>query len=545
MNDISLRPHFHRPLTGFDRRRFLITAAGAGAAGLLPAGSLLAQETPPPQPAQPATQPAPAPPPPQFGFEAVQQVARDLAKQGYSDDRAELPEPLRNLSYDQYRDIRFKPDQSLWRGQKLFQLQFFHVGFLYQQPVRINVISGGQPAPVPYQPGMFDYGANNFGDKLPDDLGFAGFRIHYPLNRPDYFDELAVYLGASYFRVLGRNQIYGASARGLAVDTAATSGEDFPRFREFWIEEPGADATRLTIYALLDSRSATGAYRFVLTPGTDTQAEVTASVYPRRDIGKLGMAPLTSMFFFGENRGRGFDDFRPEVHDSDGLQIETGQGEWIWRPLLNPKDLRVSSFTDENPRRFGLIQRDRNFLHYQDLESSYHRRPSYWVEPVGDWGKGRVELVEIPTDEEINDNIVAYWVPERAVRGGEGLDFSYRLRSVLDSPERPPLGRVVSTKIGSSRVPGRPDLPREGRHFVLDFEGGDISVLRAEQPVEAVVTTSSGELRQPIVQKNTETGGWRVFFDLMPENKPADLRCVLRMRGRPLTETWVYLWSPG
>ena len=297
------------------------------------------------------------------------------------------------------------------------------------------MVSGGQPAPVPYQPGMFDYGANNFGDKLPDDLGFAGFRIHYPLNRPDYFDELAVYLGASYFRILGRNQIYGASARGLAVDTAATSGEDFPRFREFWIEEPGADATRLTIYALLDSRSATGAYRFVLTPGTDTQAEVTASVYPRRDIGKLGMAPLTSMFFFGENRGRGFDDFRPEVHDSDGLQMETGQGEWIWRPLLNPKDLRVSSFTDENPRRFGLIQRDRDFLHYQDLESSYHRRPSYWVEPVGDWGKGRVELVEIPTDEEINDNIVAYWVPERAVRGGEGLDFSYRLRSVLDSPE--------------------------------------------------------------------------------------------------------------
>src|SRR5687767_7899166 len=230
MNDISLRPHFHRPLTGFDRRRFLITAAGASAGGLLPAGPLLAQETPPPQPAQPATQPAPAPPPPQFGFEIVQQAARDLAKQGYSDDRAELPEPLRNLSYDQYRDIRFKPDQSLWSGQKLFQIQFFHLGFLYQQPVRINLVTAGQPAPLPYQPGMFNYGANNFGDSLPANLGFAGFRIHYPLHRPDYFDELAVYLGASYFRILGRNQIYGASARGLAVDTAATSGEDFPRF---------------------------------------------------------------------------------------------------------------------------------------------------------------------------------------------------------------------------------------------------------------------------------------------------------------------------
>ncbi len=228
MNDISPCPYPIPPLTGFDRRRFLLAAAGAGAAGLLPVGSLLAQEAQPAQ-AQPATQPAP---PPQFGLENVQQIARDLAKQGYSDDKAELPQPLRNLSYDQYRDIRFKPDQALWSGQKLFQIQFFHLGFLYQQPVRINTVTAGQPAPLPYQPGMFNYGANNFGDSLPANLGFAGFRIHYPLHRPDYFDELAVYLGASYFRILGRNQIYGASARGLAVDTAATSGEDFPRFRE-------------------------------------------------------------------------------------------------------------------------------------------------------------------------------------------------------------------------------------------------------------------------------------------------------------------------
>src|SRR3954454_1970222 len=352
MNDISPRPYSDHPLTGFDRRQFLITAAGAGAAGLFPAGSLLAQEIQP----QRQGQGAPAAPPPPFGFETVQQLARDLAKQDYSDDKAELPQPLRNLSYDQYRDIRFKPDQALWRGQKLFQIQFFHLGFLYQQPVRINVVGGGQPAPVPYQPGMFNYGANNFGDSLPADLGFAGFRIHYPLNRPDYFDELAVYLGASYFRILGRNQIYGASARGLAIDTAAPSGEDFPRFCEFWIEEPGADATRLTLYALLDSRSATGAYRFVLHPATDTQAEVTVSVYPRRDIGKLGVAPLTSMFFFGENRGRTFDDFRPEVHDSDGLRMITSKAELIWRPLTSRNGLRVSSSAGETPRGFGLMQ---------------------------------------------------------------------------------------------------------------------------------------------------------------------------------------------
>jgi glucans biosynthesis protein len=544
MNDEPLRP---RSAQGFDRRKFLIATAGAGAAGLLPFGSALAQDAgAQAQPPQPATVPAPpAEAQPAFGFETVQRLAQDLAKQNHSDGQGQLPQPLRDLSYDRYRDIRFKPERSLWRGEKLFQLQFFHLGFLYQQPVRINLLREGQATQVAYRPDMFDYGANNFGDGLPADLGFAGLRIHYPLNRPDYADELAVFLGASYFRVLGRDQIYGASARGLAVDTAESSGEDFPRFREFWIEEPGADATQLTLYALLDSRSATGAYRIVLRPGTDTEAEVTSTIYPRRDIGKLGVAPLTSMFLFGENRARPFDDFRPEVHDSDGLQIETGRGEWIWRPLSNPKDLRVSSFADENPRRFGLIQRDRDFSHYQDLESLYNRRPSYWIEPRGDWGKGRVEVVEIPTDEEINDNIVAYWVPERPIRAGEAVDFSYSLRSVLETPERPPLARAVSTRIGSARVPGRPDLPREGRHFVLEFQGGDLASLRAEQPIEAVVTTTAGELRPVIVHRNSETSGWRVFFDLIPDGKPADLRCTLRLRGQTLSESWVYLWSPS
>ncbi|UEM21423.1 glucan biosynthesis protein [Skermanella mucosa] len=539
MNDEPLRP---RPSPGFDRRKFLLATAGAGAAGLLPFGPALAQDAGPQQGTAPGTPAAPAP---AFTFETVQGLARDLAERDYSDDQGRVPQPLRDLSYDQYRDIRFKPDQAVWRGDKLFQLQFFHLGFLYQRPVRINLLQEGRANLVEYRPGMFDYGANRFGGDLPADLGFAGFRIHYPLNRPDYADELAVFLGASYFRILGRNQIYGNSARGLAVDTAAPSGEDFPAFREFWIEEPGADATQLTLYALLDSRSATGAYRFVLHPGTDTQADVTASVYPRRDIAKLGVAPLTSMFFFGENRTRTFDDFRPEVHDGDGLQIETGRGEWIWRPLTNPRDLRVSSFSDENPRRFGVVQRDRDFGHYQDLESLYHRRPSYWVEPAGEWGKGRIELVEIPTEEEINDNIAAYWVPERPVRAGEGLDFAYRLRSVLETPGQPPLARVISTRIGSARVPGRPDLPEDGRHFVLEFQGGELEALRPEQPVEAVVTTTAGELRPVIAHRNGETGGWRVFFDLLPDGRPADMRCVLRLRGQAISETWVYLWSPA
>jgi glucans biosynthesis protein len=536
-----------RPPLG--RRRFLAAAGGLGVAGLLPAHAVFAAD-PAPQPGNaPAPAPAPTEPPPAFTFEDVKRRARELAGQDFRDERGRLPDALRNLSYDQYRDIRFRPDQAVWRGAKLFQIQLFHLGFLYDRPVRLNIVSNGQIQPLTSRADMFDYGKNDLAGKLPDDLGFAGFRLHFPLQRPDYFDEIATFLGASYFRVLGRNQQYGLSARGLAVDTAGPKGEDFPWFREFWIEEPGADAKQLTFYALLDSASAVGAYKFVLDPGTATTTDITASIQPRRDIEKLGVAPLTSMFFYGEDSTRRFDDFRPEVHDSDGLRLHTGHGEWIWRPLANPRDLRISSFSDENPKGFGLMQRDRAFSAYQDLEAHYERRPGYWIEPLGEWGKGRVELVEIPTDQEINDNIVAYWVPERPVRAGEGSDLSYRLHAVLDRPEnnpgRSPGGKVVATRLGSARTPGRPDMPEEARHFVLDFAGGDLGVLRPEQPVEAVVTASSGEVRPAIVHKNGETGGWRAFFDFLPAgSKPADLRCYLRLRGESLTESWVYLWSP-
>ena len=320
---------------------------------------------------------------------------------------------MQGLTYDRYRDIRFKPNEAWWRGAKLpFELAFFHQGFYFDQPVRINEVVAGRVREIKFSPDLFDFGANKIDRQKMQGLGFAGFRVHYPVNTPKYKDEVLVFLGASYFRAMGKGQVYGLSARALAVDTALISGEEFPRFVEFWIEQPAANARELTIYGLLDSKRVTGAYRFLLKPGVETVVDVKAQIFLRENVSKLGLAPLTSMFTFGENQRPRTEDYRPEVHDSDGLLIQSGTGEWIWRPLTNPKRLLVTSFALDNPLGFGLMQRDRDFSRYEDLEARYERRPSAWVEPKGKWGAGRVELVQIPSPDETNDNIVAYWVPD-------------------------------------------------------------------------------------------------------------------------------------
>jgi len=336
--------------------------------------------------AQQSAAPAPTP----FRFEDVVRRARDLAAAPYEAATATLPDPINRLDFDAYRDIRFRPDRALLgNGGSPFRMQMFHLGFLYTRPVTVNTLRDQIPTPVPYQSQLFDYGRTKLDRPLPVNLGFAGFRLHYPLNDPRVSDELIAFLGASYFRFLGRGQLYGVSARGIAVNVDDKEPEEFPVFREFWVDTSTSPADRAVVYALLDGPSVTGAYRFVIYPGAETTLEISATIYLRKAISSLGLAPLTSMFFTGENERRVADDFRPELHDSDGLLMQTGAGEWIWRPLSNPKTKAVSSFGDNNPRGFGLMQRDRSFESYQDLEAQYHRRPSYWIEPIGSWGEGR------------------------------------------------------------------------------------------------------------------------------------------------------------
>ncbi|PTX94238.1 glucan biosynthesis protein [Opitutus sp. ER46] len=472
-----------------------------------------------------------------FDFEVLRYQAKMLANRPYA-----LPPPvpdwLLKLSYDQHRLIQFNAGRSLWRREALpFQVQFFHPGYIFNRQVRVNTVERRHVRPVPFDRDFFNYDTLQVG-ALPANMGFAGVRLLYPLNHPG--DELGVFLGASYFRFLCERAFYGLSARGLALNTGVSGPEEFPVFTEFWIERPTEDAKVLTVYALLDSPSATGAFRFVITPGADTVMHVRTAIYFRADVGVVGMAPLTSMFWRGENAPLPTQDFRPEVHDSDGLQLFTGSGEWLWRPLRAVRAPHVAMFGDENPRGFGLMQRDRNFENYQDLEAHYHLRPSAWVEPVGNWGRGAVRLLELPTENEFNDNIVACWVPEKLPPHGEALLLEYRLHWCLDQ-FRPPAGLVIGTRHGHS--PNETGLER----FVVDFDGTYLSNQRADPAIEPVLTVGEGaKLVHSALHKNIYNGSWRVSFALQPDGtgRPVELRCFLRKPPHVLTETWSYLWQP-
>lgn len=479
-----------------------------------------------------------------FGFEDVDMLARERAARPFAKPSFALPKPLKELNYDQVRDIRFDPARSHWRAEKLpFELQFFHLGGFFDQPVRVHEIVGNDVREVEFDPADFNYGKNKLDKAQLGKLGHAGFRVHYALNTPAYKDELAVFLGASYFRALGQGQRYGASARGLAIDTAERDGEEFPRFRQFWIERPAPTARQLVIHALLESRRVTGAYRFVIRPGAETVTEVQARVYLREPVAKIGLAPLTSMFFFGENQRGPVSDFRPEVHDSDGLTVNTADGEWIWRPLQNPRSLLVTSFAVADPRGFGLQQRDRNFASYEDLEARYELRPSVWVEPMSKWGSGRVELVQIPTPDETNDNIVAYWVPQAAPKVGEPYDFAYRLRWQKGAERRSPAGWVVQTRRGS----GYHALPEDVVQYTVDFDGPALRKLPADAPVEAEVSIGGGQRLQLVVHHNEVAGTWRMVVQVkrQAKDKPVELRARLMHKGENVSETWSKIIPPA
>lgn len=480
-------------------------------------------------------------------FTVVAERARALAAQPYIAPASKLPADLAALNYDRHRDIRFRPERALWRDAGLpFEVQFFHPGWLFADPVRVHEVTGEGTREISVDPRDFDYGKNTLDPAAWPKLGFAGFRVHYPLNNAAYKDELVVFLGASYFRALGKGQRYGLSARALAIDTVArpgrpTRGEEFPRFVEFWLERPAsAESTSLTLHALLDSPRAAGAYTFTITPGEDTVMQVRSRLYLRagsEDIATLGIAPLTSMFLHGENQPDD-DDFRPEVHDSDGLAVHAGSGEWLWRPLVNPhlsraKGVLTTSFSTTDPRGFGLMQRDRAFSSYEDLEARYELRPSAWVEPIGAWGAGRVELVQLPTDEEIHDNIVAYWLPEKLPAPGEPLDFAYRVRWQMKQEQRPGSAWVTQTRRGRSY-----GKLLEGEHkFVIDFDGPALRALPPDAVVEPVITVGADTVvREAVAYRHDVTGGWRLTLRVLrpatssTAAQPLELRAFLRQR---------------
>ena len=475
-----------------------------------------------------------------FSFDTVRERARALAAKDYRAEPRKLPDFLKNLNYDGYLHIRYRPETGPWMKDHLpFTLQFFHPGYLYQDPVRVQLIEQGRVHDFPFSPSQFDYQTNRFPAPVPEDLSFAGLRVLCPLNSPGKQDEVATFVGASYFRLLGAQQRYGISARALAIDTAEPSGEEFPRFTEFWVTRPTAAANTIELLALLDGPREAGAWRFVLKPGKATVAEVEASLFLRKDVRKVGLACMASMFLAGENRTRFVPDFRPEVHDSDGLLVHTGTGEWLWRPLVNPpRDAHVSHFEMDALQGFGLAQRDRDFHHYEDLGARYELRPTLWVQPQTTSGAGTVELVEIPSPNEWNDNIVAYWVPKQKPAAGQEFRWKYSLSALAGDPQRAPLLAVLSTLI-------EPPHDKKPPRFVIDFVGETVPPLPANGPLTAQVKASRGEIQNLVVQKNDVTGGWRVFFDLVAgSGEEVALRLFLQHAERVLSETWVYYWNP-
>ena len=486
-------------------------------------------------------QESPAP----FGQADVIRRARELASAPFDASVPPLPEPFAHIDYDAWRDIRFKSDKPLLGGGGDFRLELFHLGHLYRRPVVINVLRDGIPAPVPYSVNLFDYGRNKIPASMPLSLGFAGFRLHYPLNAPHVFDEVIAFLGASYYRFLGRGQRYGLSARGLAIGAGVDGKEEFPFFREFWVETPGTYAERIVLHALLDSESATGAFRFEVTPSQETTVDVSVTLFARKTIANLNMAPLSSMFFTGKNDHRLSDEFRPELHDSDGLLMHTGSGEWIWRPLSNPAHRAVSTFLDSNPRGFGLLQRDRSFEHYQDLDLAYEMRPAYWIEPREGWGDGGVQLVELPTENESNDNIVVSWAPKEPLEAGHSLAYAYRITALTNDARLTPGGRAVNTFRASPRALGGAEAPPPGAtRFLIDFSGGDLGYYLSDATmIDVVATTSVGRVLRTFITPNTHVRGFRAGVDVaIDPGQSCDVRVFLRSGIKALTETWTFPW---
>ncbi|MDC7677298.1 glucan biosynthesis protein [Asticcacaulis machinosus] len=473
-----------------------------------------------------------------FGFQTVIDLARNTARKAYVPPSSELPEELASLGYDAYRGIRFLPEHGPWKQAGLgYHLEFFHRGGLSRERIDIFEVHDGKAVPFRYETAQFTFDPRSASAPA-GDIGYAGFRIHAH-NIPG-MDEMAVFLGASYFRSLAANQTYGLSGRGLALATASARGEEFPIFRSYWIVRPKAGDPSVQVYALLDSPSVTGAYAFKITPGTATVYDIECTLYPRVTLDMVGIAPLTAMYLYGPADQGGFDDFRGAVHDADGLQLRTGSDEAIWRALANPPRVEESAFQDTDPHGFGLMQREQSQAVFEDYEARYDLRPSGYVTPKGDWGKGAVHLIELPSNTEGFDNIVAFWRPATPLSPRRAHSFNYTVTwgapSVASLPAQ--LGRVVQTRTGH-------DINGSGRVFIVDFALKGIDA----ETLNPVAESSAGTLSAVRLQTLNDRGVIRASFHLelghlQPEQaKTADLRLALHKDATALTETWMFRWT--
>ncbi len=481
-------------------------------------------------------------PAPAFEFQTVLDKAKTLATEPYQEPRP-IPKFMRDLSYSQYQDIRFDPEKSLWRESKSrFQVMLLPPGLFYGHAVHINIVDSQGIHLLPFKRDVFIFNDPNLEKRLPPDLGYAGFKLTYPMLTDGQQNQFLVFAGASYFRCVGKDNSFGLSARGVALDTGLPSGEEFPSFIEYWLVRPSPDAKVMKLYALLNGKSVTGAYAFTVTPGPVTAMAVKATIFARTHLKLPGIAPLTSMFFYGENTSRPQGEWRRQVHDSDGLLIHNGvSGEWLWRPLLNPKNLQIDAFATENVQGFGLLQRDEDFRDYLDTEAQYHIRPSAWVEPQGDWGKGQVTLVQLPSPNETNDNIVAFWTPTEQITPEKPLSLEYLLKLGDSAVAGEPTGRAINTLVGDGNRTGGGASDGAYR-LIVDFAGGPLDKLSPRAKILGSVTAlENGEVLDHYVEYIPSQHCWRLSLLAKPAaGSPLALRAYLTRDQETLTETWTY-----
>ncbi len=477
-----------------------------------------------------AQTPAPAGAGQPFSFERLIERTRALAARPFAPAR-EVPDWQAGLAAEAWRKIRPRPDRLIWGDWPTYRVQPYPAGWIHRQPVLLHLVEDGQATAWNAAPDQFELGDLAGRQGLPESLGVAGFTILFPRAAGEPPEPLLTFLGASYFRALGRGTSMGAGARGLALNTGLGRPEEFPAFREFFLVRPQQPFDPLTLYALLDSPSVAGAYRFEVVVREQTRIDVDANLFFRAPVEQVGMAPLSGMFQFGAHDRAGIDDVRPAAHDVEGLAMWTASGELLWRPVANPAELRLSVLVDENPRGFGLLQRAREFRAFEDLDARFETRPNLWVVPRGTWGKGSVRLIEVPSQDERRDNIVAFWTPEAPVTAGQELRFAYGLVWSLASPVEPAVGRTRTTRVGTAGG--------ALRRVLIEFERPQDGPPAAE--LRARVGAANARLGPVVVRDGPQGNSWRVGFEVEPSGSgPVELRCVLVAGDRPASETWIY-----
>lgn len=471
-----------------------------------------------------------------FDHTKLVDVARVLARRPYTAATSDLPEPLKALNYEQYVAIKAQPQALIWGGEgRGFVVEPLHRGFVFTNPVSLFAVEDGVVRRIGYDRSQFEFGRVN-PQSFPPDLDFSGFRLFSTSGQGQAF-EFALVQGASFFRAMGRGQNYGVVSRTLTLRPAETRGEEFPSFRAFWFERPSPGSNALVAHGLLDSESVVGAVRMTFRPGEVTIVDVEMTLVPRVTLEHVGFAGMTGTFLHGPIDRRGVDDARAAVYEATGLQILNGSGELLWRPLQNPETLQISAFLDTNPQGFGLLQRERSFESFQDDDQRWERRPSLWIEPVGDWGPGAVQLIEIPSDSEVNDNILAYWRPKNPIAANTEASIAYREFWCWSPPGRPALASVSSTRVGRGTNNRR-------RRFLVDFSGESLFRIPAGD-IKASLSATPGQILGLKLWSYPDRKAMRVSFDLDPgSDNSSEMRLVLEAGGKPISETWLYRWTP-